>query len=505
MSQATGSIGETESRPCRSVPFPKGSLEWQAWDQPLSDGDLAHVVVAALPDLDLRPLWKSSSGRGSRPYSPELLLAMVLVEKQRGRASPSQWHRDQRDRLALQWIGQGIPPTRSVWSEFRDRLAPFWDGWNEQVLRRAITNGLRDGSPAATDGTRIAACASRHRWVNQSQITSRLEQLDAACTQDLRQEPVAKKSGWLAGTPAGRVPQRARDLRAQELLPPRVAANARQCPSERLPEKRVVISVSDPEAALGLDQFKVFRPLYDTLLLIDRHRPLILGDDVFAQSPDTSLLIPILERTRPLTGRLPQSVAADAGFLTALNLAHRQTLGVELIGPWKENDFSEQNRKPAKQFTKDQFVWPPDEHAYECPAGQRWPRIGRETRTRAGDQVEHLERFRAEASVCSACSLRTACTTSRDGRQLRRSEHEDVIPAHRAKMATPAAKAILKTRGQVSERGFADLKEHRQLRRHTGRSLTRAKTDVGLAVLIHNLLTLEKYLARSSPSLAESP
>ncbi len=505
MSQATGSVVETESRPCRSVPFAKGSVEWQAWDRQLSDDDVARVVVAALPDLDLRPLWKSYSGRGSLPYSPELLLAMVLVEKPRGRASPSQWPRDQRDSIALQWIGQGIPPARSVWSEFRDRRAPFLDGWNEQVLRRAIANGLRDGSQAATDGTLIAACASRQRLVNQSQITSRWEQLDAACAPDLRQEPVAKKSSWMAGTPAGREQQRARSLRAQELLQPRLAANARQCPSERLPEKRVVISVSDPEAALGLDKFKVFRPLYDTLLLIDRHRPLILGEDVFAQSPDTSRLVPILERTRPLTGRLPQCVAADAGFLTALNLAHRPALGVDLIGPWKENDFSERHRKPAKQSTTDQFVWPPDEHAYECPAGQRWPRIGRETRTRAGDQVEHLERFRAEASGCSACSLRTACTTSRDGRQLRRSEYEDVIQAHRAKMATPTAKAILKTRGQVAERGFADLKEHRQLRRHTGRSLTRAKTDVGLAVLIHNLLTLEKYLARTSQSPGASP
>ena len=197
MSQATGSVLETESRPCRSVPFPKGSMEWQAWDQQLADDDVARVVLASLPDLDLRPLWKSYSGRGSLPYSPELLLAMVLVEKQRGRASPSQWHRDQQDSIALKWIGQGIQPARSVWYEFRDRLAPFLDGWNEQVLRRAITSGLSDGSQAATDGTLIAACASRHRLVNQSQITSRLEQLDAACAQDLRQEPIAKKvRGW---------------------------------------------------------------------------------------------------------------------------------------------------------------------------------------------------------------------------------------------------------------------------------------------------------------------
>ena len=204
MSQATGSVCETEARRCQPVPCPKGSVEWEAWDQQLAADDVARGVVEALSSLDLGPLWQSYSGRGSLPYSPELLLAMVLVEKQRGRASPSQWHRHQRDSVALLWVGQGIQPARSVWYEFRDRLAPFLDGWNEQVLRRAIQRGLTDGSDAATDGTLIAACASRHRLVNQSQITSRLEQLDAACAQDTRQEPVEKKvSGWPARLAAG--------------------------------------------------------------------------------------------------------------------------------------------------------------------------------------------------------------------------------------------------------------------------------------------------------------
>ena len=199
MSQATGSVRETEVRRCQPVPCPQGSVAWEAWDQQLAADDVARGVVEALPSLDLGPLWQSYSGRGSLPYSPELLWALVLVEQQRGRASPSPWHRDQRDSVALLWVGQGIQPARSVWYDFRDRLAPFLDGWNEQVLRRAIPRRLTDGSDAATDGTRIAACASRQRWMNHSQITSRGEQLDAACAQDTRSEPVEKKvSGWPA-------------------------------------------------------------------------------------------------------------------------------------------------------------------------------------------------------------------------------------------------------------------------------------------------------------------
>jgi len=190
-------ISDAEGRRCQPVPCPKGSDKWNAWDQQLAADDVARKIAAALPRLDLRPLWKSYAGRGSLPYSPELLLAMVLVEKQRGRGSPSQWHRDQRDSVALLWIGQGIQAARSVWYEFRDRVGRFLDGWNEQVLRLAIEQGVTEACDAATDGTLIAACASRYRLLHQSQLTSRLEQLAAACAQDARQEPVEKKRrGW---------------------------------------------------------------------------------------------------------------------------------------------------------------------------------------------------------------------------------------------------------------------------------------------------------------------
>jgi len=198
MEQASGSLGAGESRRCRPAPHPVGSVEWEGWERQLAADDVARLVVAALPSLDLQPLWESYSGRGSLPYSPELMLAMVLVEKQRGRSSPSQWHRSQRDSVALLWVGQGIQPARSVWYEFRDRLAPFFEGWNEQVLRRAIETGLTTAEEAATDGTLIAACASRHRLLNQSQLTSRLEQLAAACAEDERPRGVVQKkaSGW---------------------------------------------------------------------------------------------------------------------------------------------------------------------------------------------------------------------------------------------------------------------------------------------------------------------
>lgn len=60
-------------------------------------------------------------------------------------------------------------------------------------------------------------------------------------------------------------------------------------------------------------------------------------------------------------------------------------------------------------------------------------------------------------------------------------------------MATAEAKALYRRRRETVERGFADLKWHRGLSRFHGRGLERAATELGLLVLVHNLMVLERH------------
>jgi hypothetical protein len=72
-------------------------------------------------------------------------------------------------------------------------------------------------------------------------------------------------------------------------------------------------------------------------------------------------------------------------------------------------------------------------------------------------------------------------------------------------METPDAKAFMRRRGQTAEHGFADLKEHRKVRRMTGRGLDRAKAEVGTCVLTHNLLALHKHLSSKAAAMPAGP
>jgi hypothetical protein len=79
---------------------------------------------------------------------------------------------------------------------------------------------------------------------------------------------------------------------------------------------------------------------------------------------------------------------------------------------------------------------------------------------------------------------------------VQRSEHEELIQAHRPWMETAEAKAVYRLRGQTIEMVFADVKEHRGLRRFSGHGLVRVRTEFALEVLLHNLLVLHRFLSR---------
>src|SRR5258708_25347898 len=177
----------------QSAPWTEDSIEWQKFDAQVPLEQVARQIVQALERLDLAALFDSYSGRGSPAVPPKLLLAVVLIEKHRGRQSPAEWFVDLRENVVLQWAGFGIRPSRSVCYEFRDRLGPLLEQWNKNVLRQAIECGMTDASEGAIDGSTIAACASRHRLLNQQQLTGRIEKLHAACDQDDRHEPPEQK------------------------------------------------------------------------------------------------------------------------------------------------------------------------------------------------------------------------------------------------------------------------------------------------------------------------
>jgi transposase len=474
-------------------PWDRDSPDWQRLDQKLAPDHLARQVDRAVDQLDLRPLYASYGGTGSLAWRPDLLLKVVLFEMQRGHRSPAQWYEDLHEHEPCQWLAFGMCPSRSRLYAFRDRLGPLLDGWHNQLLGGAVTEGLTAASQTAMDGSTVAALGSRHRLLNEETLAKRQQALDEAITAEATGCDATDVPGWMAATPSGRVQQQQRYQQAQTQLAARLQENQARPASKRLEAKNVRVSPGDPEAALGLDKLKVYRPLYTVQLMPDLDTPLILAWELFAQATDAATLPTMLERCRQATGHYPKDALTDAAYATALDLAACAQAGVTLYAPYQSNDASATRpaKKPPKQIPKEKFAWQELEQVYVCPQGHRLSYAGAEYERRKGGERLRMACYRCAAEHCTGCPRQKDCTRSPGrGRMVKRSEHEGLVEALKARMQTDAAKQLYKKRCQVVELNFADAKEHRGLRRFSGRGKTRARLEVGLLVLAHNALAV---------------
>lgn len=475
-------------------PWNERSAEWQMRDQQVPADHPARKVVEAMKQLDLRPLYDLYLGVGVLPIRPDLMLAVVLIEIRLGRPQPSQWCRDAKENIVIQWASFGIQPSRTCWYDFADRVAPLLDLWNAALLQAARQQGVTTAERASLDGSSVAANASRHRLLNEAAVEQRLTELESACQADAADQPPPNVPTWMAKNPDTREGQRRRYRRARERLIELHAVNNRQDPKRRRKPEKIVVSTSDPEAALGRDKYNVFRPLYNVQLVRDLDSQLCLGYQVFAQPTDAGTFGQMLERLASWTGVKPKTMLVDAGYVTACNLAICDQAGIALYGPWQENDFSQKKKKQGakpRPIGKEHFTWVPGQNMYRCPEDHPMPWIGHQKRRQSDGQINVVHSYRCSPQHCRTCPRQVSCSTNPNrGRAVKRSEHEALVEAHRAFMGTAEAKQLYRLRCQTVELGFADFKQHRSMRQFSGRGRNRAQRQVGLTVLVHNLLVV---------------
>jgi transposase len=538
-------------------PWTTDSPAWQDIDQRLDENDLARRIRAVVLRLDLTELRRAYWGVGKPAFPPELMLMVVLYEMHRGQLHPGHWAKDCQMFDPVKWLAMGLQPSPSYFYSFRKRLGPQLRSWNQQTLDAALAEGQTKGDEASIDGTFVAALGSRHRLIKAKTLAQRVEALRAAlaadcraarardqagdtcrswdrvvttttavgvpATTDVSVEPrieavaaagtsraVARPPSWMAQTPAGRRRQLHRYRQAQDRLNELLAHHARRETHKSKPRRRsadqVRISPREPEAALGRDKLKTFRPLYDVHLASDLDTPLILDYQVHATTTDAGLFIPTVEALKQALGHEPQRALVDGIYATAANLAYGAEHGVTIYAPVDEKRAAaavDGGAAPAKkpcQIPKEEFSWSAAEETYYCPEGHRLARTGSRVEKKEQDQEILVYQYRCPPQHCQACPKAPQCTPApHKGRTITRSQHEDKVDALRQRMHTPEGEALYKKRGQTIEPRIGDLKAHRGLRCFASFGMALALIQVGLLVLVHNAL----YLTRPRKPLGE--
>ncbi len=461
--------------------------------------------VAAFVDALDRAAWcelgvaPDGAVRGALAYHPRVLLGVWLYGFMTGVRSSRKLERACRDEVPYYWLtGWQRPDHNTLWRFYQGHRQAM-RRLLQRTVRTAVEAGLVDLAVQAVDGTRIAGSAARERTLSPDGLEGLL-----ACVQIAIDDLEAQNAGG-DDPPPGRLP---RELTQLAALRERVQAALERVGAEDGPARA---NVTDPDATLQKARGGGFVVGYNAQAMVAGLVParpdapaasgglLITAADVTPDRDDHGQLLPLVEQAAAVTGAPLAQVLADGGYHSAANLAacatHDPPVPVLMPDP--------QAPAATDAYHKDRFIYDPATDTFTCPQGQTL-RFSGQDRRRDGAPI--VRRYRARKAVCDACPVRAACTTSTTrGRAVTRSPDDATLRAHRAVMATEAARTAYRRRKTLPEPAFGILKEQQAARRFLLRGLGNVQAEWSLLATAFNLRTLaRRWRATGCPAPATS-
>jgi len=149
-----------EWNPAQCSLMPVSPTDW------LKPDHLAYFVLEVVSSLDLGEIERvvqSKDSRGNRPYSPRMMVGLLLYGYCVGKVSSRKLELATYEEVPFRVLSGGSHPDHSAISDFRGRHLKALGGLFMQVLELCKTAGLVKLGHVALDGTKMKANASRHK------------------------------------------------------------------------------------------------------------------------------------------------------------------------------------------------------------------------------------------------------------------------------------------------------------------------------------------------------
>lgn len=160
MGKRTGKKAYKPWAPEQSYLLPPSPQEW------LPKEHLAYFVIDLVRELDLSAIDKviqAKDARGTRPYEPRMMTALILYAYCVGTFSSRKIERATYEDVAFRMMAAGEHPYFTTFNEFRLTHREALAGLFGQVLQLCRKAGLATLGHVALDGSKVQANASKHK------------------------------------------------------------------------------------------------------------------------------------------------------------------------------------------------------------------------------------------------------------------------------------------------------------------------------------------------------
>ena len=417
--------------------------------------------------------------KGNVSVDPEVILKMMVLLFYYDIKSERELMRVIPYRLDFQWfLGYTLDdtiPDHSVLSKARKRWGPtVFGNLFVRTVAQCVEAGLVDGTKVHLDGSLVDADAS-----NASVLKGPPEVLDAFRRVYIDQE--AKLSDLAESTQVEGSDDDA-DGGEDDAWPPAALADE---PVEEEPERnervnKGLVSTTDPDATVVRKGHSEAHLRYKNHRTVDNAHGVITATiTTSGDGKENGQMMPLVDQHECNTGMEVETAVADSQYGTVENFRACHQRGIrshmaDLAATHKGTG------RRAGIFDESHFVYDPATDTYRCPAGQTLKR-------RRHRKTRRAYEYTAGPKVCGACPLRSQCTRSSAGRNLKRHEDHAVIEAARAESASGAAKRDRRRRKHLMEGSFADAANNHGFKRSRWRRLWRQRIQDYLIAAVQNI------------------
>ncbi len=434
---------------------------------------------------------------GGRPsIDPVVFFKLQLILFFEGLRSERQLMRVVADRLSLRWylgydLGEPLPNHSSL-TKIRERYGvETFRRFFEVILERCRAAGLLWGEELYADATKVQADAAYTSYRPRFAVEAHLRQLftDADAAPATPEAPATAEVPG-AAAPAAPPAIMPTDATATAAL---AAANsgrfdwiAQHGRPQRDPAKPFhrcaadySVSTTDPDATFMTLKDGGPRLGYHTHYLVDGGKARLIVNVLVtpAEVKENEPFLDLFRHARFRWRLRPRHICGDSKYGTAEIVAALEGQGIRAYMP-----LPAPNPRQGL-YPKEAFHYDASRDGYVCPQGALLPR-------RHVSYTERTIYYQAPADGCNACPCKDRCTTSDQGRQIRRQFDEEYLDRVRASQATAAYQKALRKRGVWVEPLFAEAKDWHGLRRFRLRGLEKVNREALLTAAGQNLKRL---------------
>ena len=424
-------------------------------------------------------------GLGRTPWDPRMMITLWVFAYSEGVGSAREIERLCEYHPAYQWItGMSVVNYHSL-SDFRVENGEALKKLFVEILAALESQGLITMTRVMQDGTKLEAAASKSSFRKEGKLRGLLR-VAAEQVEALEQTEEGQENSERVRQ-AKRRASRERKKRLEAAL--KELESVRESKSGREEKDKVRVSTTDPDARIMKQSNGGYSPSYNVQVTTDSQEKIIVGVRVSQAGNDYGELVPAIEEAKQNTGRSPEQVVVDGGYISAANVMSMHEKQIELIGPLPDNTAKTAGLARTKAidpgFRAEEFIYDPDRDRYTCPLGQT---LRYEAKQPHRGDMRFI--YKSDPKVCATCkSKQQCCSGSEHGiRSITRKERLPIMAKFEARMVTEEAREIYKQRSAVAEFPNLWLKEKLGARKFKLRGLAKVGIEALWLCLTYNII-----------------